>query len=87
MQAQVIQLLSELRENEGLTYLFVSHDLGVVRQVSDECIVMHRGRVVETGATQEVLDNPKADYTRTLIEAVPRPGWRPRRRDERGHDD
>jgi peptide/nickel transport system ATP-binding protein len=79
VQAQVIQLLSELRATEGLTYLFVSHDLGVVRQVSDECIVMHHGRVVEAGATQEVLDDPQADYTRTLIEAVPRPGWRPRR--------
>lgn len=84
VQAQVIQLLSELRENEGLTYLFVSHDLGVVRQVSDDCIVMHRGRVVESGATQEVLDDPQAAYTRTLIEAVPRPGWRPRRHQREG---
>ena len=79
VQAQVIQLLAELRSEEGLTYLFVSHDLGVVKQVSDDCVVMHRGLIVESGATQNVLDNPQADYTRTLLAAVPRPGWKPRR--------
>ncbi|QFR03137.1 ABC transporter ATP-binding protein [Streptomyces phaeolivaceus] len=78
VQAQVINLLADLREAEGLTYLFISHDLGVVRQISDTCIVMRHGVVVEQGATEEVLDSPTDPYTQQLIDAVPRPGWKPR---------
>jgi oligopeptide transport system ATP-binding protein len=80
IQAQILNLLAGLRSALGLTYVFISHDLGVVRQVSDECIVMHRGAAVESGATENILRAPKADYTRQLLDAIPRPGWAPKRR-------
>jgi ABC-type glutathione transport system ATPase component len=80
VQAQVLNLLEDIRRDTGVAYLFVSHDLGVVRQVTDECIVLHRGRIVEQGPTADVLDNPLEDYTRALIDSVPKPGWKPRRR-------
>jgi oligopeptide transport system ATP-binding protein len=79
IQAQILNLLASLRGALGLTYLFISHDLGVVRQVSDECIVMHRGVAVESGATDDILTAPHADYTRQLLDAIPRPGWTPKR--------
>jgi oligopeptide transport system ATP-binding protein len=60
--------------------VFISHDLGVVRQVSDECIVMHHGVAVESGQTGQVLDTSAADCTRQLLDAIPRPGWAPKRR-------
>ena len=80
VQAHVLNLLTRLRAELGLTYLFISHDLGVVRQVSDTAIVMRRGQVVEEGTTADILDDPQNDYTRALLEAIPRPGWRPSRR-------
>ena len=80
VQAQVINLLVQPRRTIDVAFLFVSHDLGVVRQVSDECLVMCRGRVVEAGATGDVLDHPTDRYTQRLLAAIPRPGWRPRRR-------
>ena len=80
IQAQILNLLASLRSSLGLTYVFISHDLGVVRQVSDECIVMHRGAAVESGATKNILSAPQADYTRRLLDAIPRPGWAPKRR-------
>ena len=80
VQAHVLNLLTDLRRELGLTYLFISHDLGVVRQVSDTAIVMRRGRVVEEGTTTAILDAPSSAYTRSLLEAIPRPGWKPRRR-------
>jgi ABC-type glutathione transport system ATPase component len=79
VQAQILNLLVELRRARGLSYVFVSHDLAVVRQISDEVIVMRTGTVVESGVTAEVLGNPQASYTRLLRESVPRPGWRPQR--------
>ncbi|MER5756746.1 ATP-binding cassette domain-containing protein [Streptomyces sp. NPDC002088] len=79
VQAQVLNLLDGLRRDTGVAYLFVSHDLGVVRQISDDCVVMHRGRIVEAGPTAQVLDHPQHDYTRRLLDAVPRAGWKPRR--------
>jgi ABC-type glutathione transport system ATPase component len=57
----------------------ISHDLAVVRQLTDETIVMHRGRVVERGSTAQVLDDPQESYTKRLRASVPRPGWKPRR--------
>lgn len=80
VQAQVLNLLSDIRARSGISYLFVSHDLGVVRQVTDTCLVLNRGGVVETGTTSEVLDHPRDPYTQALIDAVPKPGWQPRRR-------
>jgi oligopeptide transport system ATP-binding protein len=77
IQAQVLNLLADIREETGVTYLFISHDLAVVRQVSDDIIVMHRGRIVERGATAMVLDQPQDPYTRKLLSAVPRRGWKP----------
>jgi oligopeptide transport system ATP-binding protein len=79
IQAQILNLLASLRSALGLTYVFISHDLGVVRQVSDECIVMHHGVAVESGKTDDILSAPHADYTQRLLEAIPRPGWTPKR--------
>jgi len=80
VQAQVLNLLSDIREATGVSYLFVSHDLGVVRQVTDTCIVLNQGAVVESGLTARVLDSPEHPYTQALLDAVPKPGWKPRRR-------
>jgi oligopeptide transport system ATP-binding protein len=77
VQAQVLNLLADIREQTGVTYLFISHDLAVVRQVSDEVVVMRRGAVVERGPTARVLDEPEHPYTRALLSAVPRRGWKP----------
>ncbi|MBZ3901489.1 ABC transporter ATP-binding protein [Streptomyces griseiscabiei] len=80
VQAQVLNLLSDIRERTPVSFLFVSHDLAVVRQVTDHCLVMHHGRVVEQGPTADVLDHPQDSYTQELLDAVPKPGWQPRRR-------
>ncbi|WP_020099826.1 ATP-binding cassette domain-containing protein [Mycobacterium sp. 360MFTsu5.1] len=80
VQAQVLNLLADIREQTSISYLFVSHDLGVVRQISETCVVLRHGRVVEAGRTADILDSPQEDYTRALVDAVPRPGWTPRRR-------
>lgn len=80
VQAQVLNLLDEIRHKLGLSYLFVSHDLGVVRQISDTCVVLSAGKIVEYGATAELMDSPQHPYTRMLLDSVPRPGWRPKRR-------
>ncbi|ROR46537.1 ABC transporter ATP-binding protein [Kitasatospora cineracea] len=80
VQAQVLNLLADIRQEADVSYMFVSHDLGVVRQVSDTCVVLRQGRVIEAGRTEDVLDSPQDAYTRALVEAVPRPGWRPKRR-------
>jgi oligopeptide transport system ATP-binding protein len=78
IQAQVLNLLADIRDQTGITYLFISHDLAVVRHVSDQIIVMRYGAIVEAGRTGDVLDAPQHPYTQTLLEAVPRPGWVPR---------
>ena len=79
VQAQVINMLADVRQSLEIAFLFISHDLGVVRQVSDECVVMHRGRLVEAGPTDLVLSHPQDAYTRQLLSAIPKPGWTPRR--------
>ena len=84
IQAQVMNLLIEIREKTGIAYLFISHDLGVVRYMTDYMVVMERGSVVEAGKTDQVLEEPQSDYTRWLLDSVPRPGWKPRRRTRRG---
>jgi peptide/nickel transport system ATP-binding protein len=71
VQAQILNLVLELRETTDLSVLFVTHDLAVVSQVCDRVIVLTEGRVVEEGATRQVLDNPSHPYTRGLIDAIP----------------
>jgi ABC-type glutathione transport system ATPase component len=80
IQAQVLNLLADIRDSTGISYVFISHDLAVVRQITDEVVVMHRGKVVERGPTGRVLDHPEDPYTRLLRDSVPRPGWEPVRR-------
>ncbi|WP_026129321.1 ABC transporter ATP-binding protein [Nocardiopsis prasina] len=70
-QDQVLRLLSELQDDFGLTYVFVAHDLAVVRQVSDRVAVMRKGEVVELGDSDTIYENPQSDYTRQLLTAAP----------------
>ena len=79
VQGRVLNLLADLRAQLGITYVFVSHDLAVVQQVSDEIVVMRRGEVVERGTTDDVLASPQHEYTQQLMDAVPREGWVPQR--------
>jgi peptide/nickel transport system ATP-binding protein len=72
VQAQVLNLLRSLRERLGISYLFITHDLAVVRQVVDRVYVMHNGIIVEQGPVSEVLDNPRDEYTRRLVASIPR---------------
>jgi len=74
VQAQVINLLLDLRERHGLSYLFISHDLRVVRHLSDRIAVMYLGVIVEQGRTADVIDTPIHPYTRALVAAVPEVG-------------
>ena len=72
VQAQVLNLLKELKEVYGYTYIFISHDLSVVRYISDRILVMRQGRLVELGVADEVFYHPQEEYTSELIAAVPR---------------
>jgi len=72
VQAQVLNLLNDLKKEFGLTYLFISHDLSVVRYMSDRLMVMKNGAIQEMGEADEVFSNPQSEYTRLLLEAIPR---------------
>jgi ABC-type glutathione transport system ATPase component len=80
IQAQVLNLLADIRDSTGVSYILISHDLAVVRQLAERAIVLWRGRVVEQGPTAAILDDPQHEYTRRLRASVPRPGWKPTRR-------
>ncbi|MFI9600073.1 ABC transporter ATP-binding protein [Streptomyces sp. NPDC052043] len=79
IQAQILDLLAGIRRDEGIGFLFVSHDLAVVRHITDEVVVLRAGRIVESGPTASVLTGPGHPYTRLLLDSVPRPGWDPAR--------
>ena len=71
VQSQIVALLAELQQDTGVAYLFISHDLGVVREVSDRVAVMYLGRIVEEGPAARVYDDPQHPYTRALLSAIP----------------
>jgi oligopeptide transport system ATP-binding protein len=73
IRAQIVNLLDDLQGELGLTYVFVAHDIGVVRHVSDRIAVMHEGKIVEEGSADQVCEHPSHPYTRTLLAAVPVP--------------
>lgn len=81
IQAQVINLLKKLQKEFQLTYLFISHDLGVVRHISDRVIVMYLGKIVEIADKKSLFENPKHPYTKALLSAIPVPD--PTRKKER----
>ena len=71
VQAQVLNLLSGLKEEMGLTYIFISHDLQVIRHMSDRIMVMNKGKIEEIGPANQVLGSPRSDYTRQLLASLP----------------
>lgn len=81
VQASIIKLLKDLQKKHNLTYLFISHDLGVVRHISDRVLVMYLGKAVELATTKQLFDNPQHPYTKALLSAIPRPI--PKRKKER----
>jgi len=80
IQAQILNLLMDLQEERGLTYMFITHDLSVVRHISDEIMVMYLGVVVERASSIELISNPLHPYSKELIKAVPKPNLKPENR-------
>jgi peptide/nickel transport system ATP-binding protein len=72
VQAQVLNLLNDLKAKYGFTYLFIAHDLAVVKYMADKLLVMNKGEIVERGEADEVYANPQKDYTKKLIAAIPK---------------
>lgn len=71
VRAQIVQLLTDIQDQEGITYLFITHDIALARQIGDHAVVMHQGRIVESGIATNVIDHPEHAYTRALRAAVP----------------
>ena len=74
IRAQVLDLLGELKKKLSLSFLFITHDIGVVQHIADRIIVMNKGKIVEQGTCADVLGNPKEEYTRYLMASVPKIG-------------
>ncbi len=83
LRAQVLDLLLDLGQELDMSYIFISHDIGVIRYMCDRVAVMHRGRIVEIGETDQVCDDPQHPYTRSLISAIPKPDPRLRGKTDR----
>jgi peptide/nickel transport system ATP-binding protein/oligopeptide transport system ATP-binding protein len=71
VQAQIVNLLQDLQDKLGLTYLFIAHDLAVVEHISDYVLVMHHGKIVEAASAEQIYENPQHEYTQNLLKAVP----------------
>jgi oligopeptide/dipeptide ABC transporter ATP-binding protein len=83
-QAQILNLLSDLRSEFGLTYIFISHDLAVIRQVSDDVLVLYRGDLMEQAPAEELFGMPEHPYTGLLLDSIPRQGMELENRPDRG---
>ena len=79
IQAQVLNVLADVRDERQISYVLISHDLAVVRQLTEDALVMQQGKVVERGPTGRLLDDPQHPYTQMLRASVPGPGWKPTR--------
>ena len=79
-QVEILTLLDGIRRDTGVALLMITHDLTVIRRLCDQVIVMRAGAIEETGSADQILDDPQAEYTRLLLDSIPRDGWRPRRR-------
>ena len=71
VQSQVLELLNDLQQRMDLTYLFITHDLAVVKQIADETLVMRSGEIVERGQTDDLFANPREEYTQRLLDSIP----------------
>ena len=71
VQSKVLNLLLDIKKKFDLTYIFITHDLSVVKNIANKVVVMNKGKIEETGETIEIFQNPKSEYTKTLIRAIP----------------
>ena len=74
IQAQILELIKDLQHEENMSVLFITHDMGVVAEIADRCVVMYNGEALESGPTQQIFTDPQHPYTRALLAAVPRLG-------------